>query len=108
MGHKPCRLWQCFHVRRQANVGKLKGATAVNAHEALQAKGDDLSEEHMTAFRALAARANYLALDRPDCAFACKELCRQFNKPPEQSFIQLKKACPVLSPLEEAGLRLPF
>ena len=34
-----------------------------------------------TTFRQLAARANYLALDRPDVAFATKELCRAFAQP---------------------------
>ena len=40
-----------------------------------------MSEEQATNFRALAARANYLALDRPDVAFAGKELCREFAHP---------------------------
>ena len=32
-------------------------------------------------FRAVAARANYLALDRPDIALSTKELCRHFATP---------------------------
>ena len=32
-------------------------------------------------FRAGAARANYLAMDRPDVAFAAKELCRRMSAP---------------------------
>ena len=41
--------------------------------------------------RSLAARANYLALDRPDIAFATKELCRAFASPNQQSFLALKR-----------------
>ena len=35
-----------------------------------------LPESEHTRFRALAARANYLAADRPDIIFAAKEVCR--------------------------------
>ena len=34
-----------------------------------------------TAFRGSAARANYLAADRPDCQFAAKEVCRWMAAP---------------------------
>ena len=43
-----------------------------------------------TAFRALAARANSLAQDRPDLSYAGKELCRQFAVPTTDSLEQLK------------------
>ena len=42
-------------------------------------------------FRALGARANYLALDRPDIAYAAKELCREFSAPTKQSYVKLKR-----------------
>ena len=42
-------------------------------------------------FRALAARANFLAQDRPDIAFASKELCREFSVPNRNSFVRLKR-----------------
>ena len=34
-----------------------------------------------TRFRAVAARANYLAADRPDIQYAVKEICRKMAKP---------------------------
>jgi len=40
-----------------------------------------LSPELAREFRALAARANYLAADRPEIAFATKELCRLMANP---------------------------
>ena len=49
--------------------------------ETADAVGGVLSEEQATNYRALAARANFLALDRPDLAFASKELCRSFARP---------------------------
>ena len=40
-----------------------------------------LRGREVTEFRALAARANYLALDRPDIAFSAKECCRGMAAP---------------------------
>ena len=50
-----------------------------------------LNAEQATTFRALAAKANYLALDRPDLAFAAKELCRAFAQPTATDVIALKR-----------------
>jgi len=44
-----------------------------------------------TPFRAVAARANYLAADRPECQFAAKEICRWMANPTECSLGALKK-----------------
>ena len=40
------------------------------AHGKLESPGAVLQEAEATAYKALAARANYLALDRPDVAYA--------------------------------------
>ena len=42
-------------------------------------------------YRALAARINYLSLDRADVAYAAKELCRDFAAPTNQSAEALRK-----------------
>ena len=44
-----------------------------------------------TQFRALAARANYISVDRPDAQFAIKELCREMSAPTEDSWARLKR-----------------
>ena len=41
----------------------------------------ELPERNFTCFRALAARANYLAADRIDVLYAAKEVCRFISKP---------------------------
>ena len=57
-------------------------------------KGDTpLKEELMTTFRAAAARCNYLSIDRPDCQFAGKEVCRLMTKPTVRSWAALKRLC---------------
>ena len=50
-----------------------------------------LGPEEATAYRALAARANYLSLDRPDIQFATKELCRAFARPTRRDYVKLKR-----------------
>ena len=42
-------------------------------------------------YRALAARANYLALDRPDIQFATKEICRAMSNPTKSDWLKLKR-----------------
>ena len=50
-----------------------------------------LSSDAHTAFRALAARANYLAQDRIDLIFSAKEVCRFMASPTESSEAALKR-----------------
>lgn len=49
---------------------KRLGAQRVRHIERLQSTGATLDADEATAYRALAAKAKYLALDRPDMAFA--------------------------------------
>ena len=59
--------------------------------EKLSSDSYTLNSEDATMFRAVSARANYLAQDRPDISFACKELCRDFSVPTKESFCKLKR-----------------
>ena len=53
---------------------------------------EDLLDPWRTAlFRAGAARANYLALDRPDIAYAAKELCRRMSEPRWKDLTALRR-----------------
>jgi hypothetical protein len=47
----------------------------------LEAEEELLDEADTRWFRSGAARANYLAMDRPDLSFATKELCRRMSAP---------------------------
>ena len=70
-----------------------KGAKAVKKLERLEFGSHTLTPEEATMFRALSARANYLAQDRPDIAFSTKELCRGFAVPTRDSYAKLKRVC---------------
>ena len=50
-----------------------------------------LSDREAKAFRAAAARCNYLAGDRPDLQFATKEVCRGMASPTEGCWNKLKQ-----------------
>ena len=53
--------------------------------------------EKATEYRALAARANYLALDRADIQYMAKELCRSMSQPTVGGQKAIKKICPVFN-----------
>jgi hypothetical protein len=56
--------------------------TSSREFEATPGDGESLLPERTASlFRSFAARANYLALDRPDIAQATKELCRRMSAP---------------------------
>ena len=77
-------------VSKKTFKPKRIGAKAAKTLE-FESKGEVLNQSEATLFRALAARANYLALDRPECAFATKELCRFFATPTKTGVEQLKR-----------------
>ena len=50
-----------------------------------------LGPEQCTVYRALVARANYLAQDRADIGFSVKELCRHMSQPRQCDWAQMKR-----------------
>ena len=86
------------NITKKSNKKFIKarlGTKAAKNYEKLEnaAAGDVLDEEASTMFRALSARYLYLAMDRPECAFSAKELCRQFSAPTVKGVEALKGQC---------------
>lgn len=52
---------------------------------------EELDAAEATMFRSIAARVNYLALDRPDLQFAAKEVCRLMSRPTRGCWARLKR-----------------
>ena len=71
--------------------GKKKSAKATKIIEHLLSKGHVLKPDEATAFRALSARGNYLAADRPDIGYSAKELCRGFAQLNPNSFMKFRR-----------------
>ena len=85
------------HVEVLIEELKLAGTRAVSTpgvDEPANKKEDDLTSaalnpELASAYRALAARCNYIAVDRADAQYAIKELCRDMSTPTEASWSEL-------------------
>ena len=103
--------WHENHIEYEADprqVERLIGECGLTGANVIGTPGAKLSfKEHEadeplqnglhTAFRAAAARGNYLAADRIDCQYACKEVCRYMSAPTQLSWKALKRLCRYLS-----------
>ena len=70
------------------------GVTSPGEHDSRD-REEELKEElglgDTTTYRAIAARANYLAANRPDLMYAVKELCRGMARPTKLHWHKLKR-----------------
>ena len=64
---------------------------AVKASIAAIRADKELPDNQITHFRALSARSNYLAVERPESQFASKEVCRFMAAPTQLSAEALKR-----------------
>ena len=76
-----------------SNSNTTPGVKALN-HKVLEDK--DLPASEHTWFKGLAARANYLSADRPDCQIAAEEACRPMARPTLLAKDALKMLCKYL------------
>ena len=84
-----------------------KGLSAAMVKEPVE-EGDadeDLQAPQVREYRALAARANYLSLDRPDIQCAAKEICRDMAKPTTRSRAKVKRLARYLLEYPQATIR---
>ncbi len=63
----------------------------------LEEENTELPQHLVTAFRGAAARGNYIAADRLDVQFACKEVCRWMSRPSNHAWKSLKRVCRYLA-----------
>ena len=74
---------------------KAKGVTTPGCKEdvdkMLADMGKPLRPQEATQYRALAARLNYLAMDRPDIQYATKEIARYMASPSEGNWLLIKR-----------------
>ena len=80
------------HVQILLSVLNLKDAKSV-VSPGVSRKDEEtelLDAATISRFRSLVMRANYLALDRPDIAYAAKELARRMSAPTVDDWAGLK------------------
>ena len=65
----------------------------------------EMTGDRATRYRAIAARANYLATDRPDIMYPTKEICRHMAKPTKGAWKKLKRLGRYLSGHPRAVIR---
>ena len=80
-------------MRKRWEKGTRRGAKVMRKVERAEDGSPDLSPSEATDFRALAARANYLAQDGADCTYIAKELCSEFAVPTVHSYERLVHLC---------------
>ena len=103
-------------IIRSLNLEKAKGVTTPGTRE--DARRDEDHEEAQggeavtgaaaTEFRGIVARANYLALDRPDIMYATKEASRRMSAPHSSDYRLLKRLGRYLVEKPRARLWYPW
>ena len=78
-------------IRELGLLGSKGVSTPGVKHSGVLEEGEPLSRQDSTKFRALVARANYLAQDRVDIQFAVKELTRRMSAPDSEDLVALKR-----------------
>ena len=87
---------------------KPVGSPGVKATAEMNAKDAPLPGHQVTAFRAVAARCNYLAADRPEAQFASKEICRWMANPSVMGLQALKRLGRFLEGHKRVVWEFPF
>jgi hypothetical protein len=80
-------------ILRQGIAGAARSLSApgTQSRDLNPEDDEELPEASAVLYRSFAARANYLALDRPDLAFAAKELCRRMRNPGKADLEALRR-----------------
>jgi len=85
-------LIEQLNLKPAKKGGKVKAAASPGVDVKLTAETEaDLEPELIDLFRSATMRAGYLALDRPDIAFAAKECARGMSQPLRRHFMYLKR-----------------
>ena len=93
---------------KKKSVNARIGSKAAKQAERMEVEGETLDNEAATMYRALSARLLYLSMDRPEVAFAAKELCRHFAHPTKVGVDALKRAVRFLVGLPRLVWQFPF
>ena len=68
-------------IIQELGLTGTKGLSTPGVDDPENEDENELGGDELSKYRSLAARANYLSMDRPDLQFAVKELCRQMARP---------------------------
>ena len=78
-----------MEIMKELRLEEVKGCATPAEDRMRSGPSDDDAEtgtEEAEQYRSLAARANYLGLDRPDVQFTSRALCKRMSKPTKGDF----------------------
>ena len=81
-------------ILQQLKMADAKAVTTLGTREEGRTSADhqvELCDKETTSYRAFVARCNYLSPDRPDIAFAVKELAKAMSKPTRGDMQRFKR-----------------
>lgn len=101
------------HVQRileqmELTQAKPVGTPTVRQDQVHAEEDTPLRPGDATAYRALAARMNYLAVDRPDLSFATKEICKSMSSPMQKDWEKIKRAARYLIKVPDLAAVFPW
>ena len=83
------KLLEELDLEAEGVKGVVTPGVKVDSRQAQNEK--ELDQDTHTFFRGMAARANFLAADRPDIMFAAREICRFMAKPTNVALAAIKR-----------------
>ena len=97
-------------ILRDMGMEKCNGSTCIADVDGREEEGDEqtLTSQEATSFRSIVARCNFLAADRVDIQFACKEVCRRMSAPTSKDWVLLKKVCRYLRARPRCVMRFDY
>ena len=83
--HWVCSDHACCEAEEKVDAAAREEVSVLNMNDAV------LNDDVLSLFRGAAARANYLAADRPDIQLAAKEICRWMSSPTVHGVVAMKR-----------------
>ena len=81
------------NFKRSRNVHVVLEVYEKKGEEPVDWEEQAMASEDQTRYRALAARLNFLAVDRPDFLYAAKRCSRRMSRPRNKDWEALKRIC---------------
>ena len=78
-------------ILKQMEMEKCNGSEITGGAVKPESDGEKLNDVQGRNFRSMAARCNFMASDRVDLQFACKEICRRMSSPCDGDWSGLKQ-----------------
>ena len=95
-------------LKTYKSVSTPRVQESVSATRAIMVESAEMDDKEARQFRALAARLNYLARDRPDLLFASTCICKNIARPRNEDWLAMKRVGPNLKRSDENGAAIPW